>query len=136
MTSVKQPLFLRIFKDGKLLDLKQFTGEQIVIGREGNVDALINDQSISPIHAMIEERGGTFYICDLGSQSGTFVNGQKIIDHALESGSEFQLGQIHFEFHIGVPKPKKAAGGATTVAAPTPAPTPAAPAPPPAPAAI
>lgn len=107
MTANQLPLFLRILKDGKLLDVKQFTGHTIVIGREGKVDALVNDMSLSPIHAMIEEReDGKFYICDLGSQSGTFVKGEKVVDHALESGDEFKLGDVTIEFYIGVPRKK------------------------------
>ena len=107
MTTTKAPLFLRILKNGKLLDVKQFTGQQIVIGREGKVDAIINDGSISPIHAMVEERDGKFFICDLGSQSGTFLNGEKVIDSPIESGSEFKIGDYTVEFHVGVPKPRK-----------------------------
>lgn len=110
MSNQKQPLFLRIFKDGQLVDVKQFPGPQVIIGREGQIDLAINDPGVSPIHAMIEERGeGRYFLCDLGGQSGTLVNGQKIVDAALESGSEFQLGSHKIEFHIGVPKPKKTA---------------------------
>lgn len=107
MTANRLPLFLRILKDGKLLDVKQFTGHTIVIGREGKVDAIVTDMSLSPIHAMIEEReDGKFYVCDLGSQSGTFVKGEKVVDAQVESGDEFKLGDVTFEFHVGVPRKK------------------------------
>ena len=43
---------------------------------------------------------------DLGSQSGTFVNGEKVVDAGLESGDEFKLGDVTFEFHVGVPRKK------------------------------
>ncbi|MDZ4676915.1 MAG: AgmX/PglI C-terminal domain-containing protein [Oligoflexia bacterium] len=108
MTDIKQPLLIRIFKNGKLVEVKQFTNQQVVIGREGDINLAINDASISPIHAMLEEReSGKYHLCDLGSQSGTFINGQRIVDTYIESGSEFQIGDFTLEFHVGVPKPKK-----------------------------
>jgi outer membrane biosynthesis protein TonB len=119
----KQPVFLRIMKNGKPLEMKQYSGQQIVIGREGKVDLIVNDQSVSPIHAMIEEREeGRYFLCDLGSQAGTSLNGYKIVDEAINSGSEFQLGAVTLEFHIGVPRPKSA-----PIAAPIPQPAPVAP---------
>jgi hypothetical protein len=111
----KQPIFVRTFKGTNVWDVKQFTGTQIVLGREGDIDFAIPDQSLSPIHAMIEEREpGKYFLCDLGSQSGTFINGQKIVDVQIWSGAEFTLGQVKIDFHIGVPKTRRA-GGETVV---------------------
>lgn len=108
-TQNKLPLFLRIFQGGKLLDVKQFTTTQIVIGSDPGRDLVIQDSDVAPIHAMIEEReGGRFFLCDLGSKSGTFLHGHKVVDQAIASGSEFQVGSFTIEFHLGIPKPKKA----------------------------
>ena len=49
---------------------------------------------------------------------------QKIIDHPIESGSEFQLGQVKFEFHIGVPRPKRSEVAQRLLAQRLPTPTP------------
>ncbi len=103
---MKQPLFFRIYKNGQLSEVKQVNGTQVVLGSNADVEVPLKDDSVSPIHAMVEERGNGYFICDLGSSSGTSRNGEKILDTAIESGDEFQIGNFVVEFYIGVPKPK------------------------------
>ena len=105
---MKQPVFLRVYLNGKLENVKQFTEEQIVIGRNADLQLPLQENSVSPLHAVIEERDTGYYISDLGSQSGTFKNGQKVFDDKIESGEEFKIGAYSIEFFIGVPKPKAA----------------------------
>ncbi len=105
---MKQPIFLRIYQDGKLENVKQFTEEQVVIGRNTDLLVSLKSDEVSPLHAVIEERESGYYISDLGSDSGTFKNGQKIFDEKIESGDEIKIGSYVLEFFIGVPKPKKA----------------------------
>jgi TonB family protein len=105
---MSKPVFLRIFKDSELIGVKQFGGEQIVIGREGEVDVLLEDASISPIHAMIEKREAGYYICDLGSQAGTSLNGTVVLDEPISNQDLIKLGIFQLEFYIGIPKPKSA----------------------------
>jgi len=104
---VKQPVFLRIYFNGKLENVKQFTDEQIVIGKNLDIQVPLTDEGVSPVHAVIEERDSGYYISDLGSQLGTFKNGQKVFDEALQSGDELQIGPYKIEFFVGVPKPKQ-----------------------------
>ena len=104
---MKQPILLRIFRENQLEGVKQFTDPQIIMGRHGDVQLELNDESVSPLHALIEERETGYYISDLGSQSGTFVSGHKIVEQKIESGQEFQVGSYRIQFFIGVPKPTK-----------------------------
>lgn len=72
-----------------------FSGE-IVIGRSvANAD-LVLDQSyrnVSNRHCLISERGGRFYLRDLGSSYGTMVNGAQVFDEIeIASGCEVTLG--------------------------------------------
>ena len=118
---MKKPVVLRIYKGDQLLGVKQFLDAQIVIGQPGDVQVALEGESVSFIHASIEERGGAYFVSDLGSASGTFRNGQQVLDSALESGDTIQIGDYKVEFFIGPPKPK-ATATTTTVVAPTPAP--------------
>lgn len=102
---MKQPVFLRIYLNGKLDSVKQFSAEQIVIGSNADLQLPLVGDDISPIHAVIEERDTGYYISDLGSQTGSFRNGKKVFDEALVSGDELQVGPYKIEFFIGVPKP-------------------------------
>lgn len=106
-------IFLRIYKGTKLLEVKQFQEGQIVIGREGDVTLKLSDVSVSPVHCVIEKRESGYFVCDMGSATGTFKNGLKVLDEELNSGDEIIVGQFKVEFHIGIPKPVTAPSGAT-----------------------
>ena len=104
---MKQPVFLRVYRNGKLENVKQFTEDQIVIGRNTDIQVQLETDDVSPLHAVIEERDTGYYVSDLGSANGTFRNGTKIFDEKLESGDELEIGPFKIEFYVGVPKPKK-----------------------------
>ncbi|MFS4459659.1 AgmX/PglI C-terminal domain-containing protein [Bdellovibrio sp. HCB2-146] len=97
--------------------MKQFDQDQIVIGREGEVHLDLSGDGVSPIHCMVELRDGGHYVCDLGSQSGTFKNGQAVLDEALSSGDEIGVGPFKLSFFVGVPK-AKGVPGATVITTP------------------
>lgn len=103
---MKSPLILRVFKDEQLIEVKQFDYDQIVIGRNAEVQLDLNHDSVSSIHALIELRDNGYYICDLGSQSGTLLNNQAILDEQIKSGDQLQIGVFKIHFFVGVPKPK------------------------------
>lgn len=109
---MKSPLILRVFKNNQLVEVKQFDQEQIVIGHNADVHLDLDDEGISPIHCLIELRDNGYYICDLGSQTGTFKNGQAILDETIFSGDEIGVGPFKIAFYIGVPKPKSVPAGA------------------------
>jgi hypothetical protein len=48
------------------------------IGRLNTCDIVINDTSVSKMHAKIDHQHGQITITDLGSTNGTFVNGSKV----------------------------------------------------------
>lgn len=105
---MKSPVILRVFKNGQLLEVKQFDVDQIVIGQQADVQLDLQGEGISPIHCLIELRDAGYYICDLGSQTGTFKNGQAVLDDVVESGDEITIGGYRIVFYVGVPKPKAA----------------------------
>ncbi len=102
---MKQPIFIRVFKDDKLEGIKQFQSPQIVIGANAEAQVIIEGKTVGPLHAVIEMRDSGYYISDLGSESGTRKNGQVILDDKLESGDEIQIDQFRLQFFIGIPKP-------------------------------
>ncbi|MEI6124311.1 MAG: FHA domain-containing protein [Bacteroidota bacterium] len=56
----------------------------ITIGRNPSNDVVINDPNVSRQHASITlNNDGSYYICDLGSRNGTYVNGKKITEQML-----------------------------------------------------
>lgn len=103
------PVILRVFKDDHIVEVKQFQQDQIVIGNQPEVNLNLNDASVSPIHALIEKRNESYYICDLGSDKGTYKGANAILDEILESGDELFIGNFKVQFSVGAPKPKVAA---------------------------
>jgi FHA domain-containing protein len=65
------------------------------LGRDVNNAIVVDDQFASTSHAVLTFRGRTWYVEDLKSTNGTFVNGVKVDGVSpLGYGDELQLGQV------------------------------------------
>ncbi|AQS59055.1 FhaA domain-containing protein [Desulforamulus ferrireducens] len=62
------------------------------LGRRDTCDIVINDTSVSRRHAQIERIGGRYWLTDLNSTNGTFVNGLPIEKIELTSGDVITVG--------------------------------------------
>ncbi|RME03727.1 MAG: FHA domain-containing protein [Planctomycetota bacterium] len=71
------------------------------IGRDDEEDIQIFDQGVSRRHAEIFRVGEMYFIRDLGSKNGTFVNGEKITEELLRAGDEVRIGGALLEFEEG-----------------------------------
>ncbi len=118
---MRAPLIFRIFKNNQLVGVKQFDQDQIVVGHNAEVHLDLDSDQVSPIHCLIELRDNGYYICDLGSSSGTFKNGQAVLDELISSGDEVEVGPFKIAFFVGVPKPKVTPGVTTVSPSVTPA---------------
>jgi hypothetical protein len=64
------------------------------LGRDVNNSIVIDDEFVSATHAALTYRGRAWYVEDLGSTNGTFVNGSQVDGLApLAFGDEVQIGQ-------------------------------------------
>jgi pSer/pThr/pTyr-binding forkhead associated (FHA) protein len=54
------------------------TVSERVFGRDATCDVPLDDPTVSRRHAALRQRGGELFVADLGSQNGTFVNGERI----------------------------------------------------------
>ena len=62
---------------------------------------VLHDQGVSRRHARIFTRGGRHYVVDLGSASGTSVNGKGLVrdkEHELRGGDRLGIGPVEFLF--------------------------------------
>ena len=94
---------------------KQFpvNGEEAYIGRwdadggifpDVDLDADDPEAKISRRHARIVRQSGQYYVEDLGSTNGTFINrGRRLLPgdrHALNDGDELIIGKMFMRFYV------------------------------------
>lgn len=81
---------------------KSFTvrKKSILLGRNSDNDFEIPDSTVSGVHAEISTESNKFYIKDLGSTNGTFVNGKKIDFAKIKNNDKIKLGSAFLLFKI------------------------------------
>ncbi|MGZ5297430.1 MAG: FHA domain-containing protein [Actinomycetota bacterium] len=82
--------------EGKARTIK--IGPSMTIGRAPECELLIDDTYASSQHARIFGKNGTWYVEDLGSTNGTFVNDQKLAAPAMvQPGDKIRVGTTVLE---------------------------------------
>ncbi len=88
---------------GQLFPLE---GELAVLGRHPDCDIVLESGSVSRQHARIFTVDGKYYVEDLQSRNGTFVNGQTVVDRQLlVENDELVICDLVFVFHDAYPEP-------------------------------
>lgn len=88
-------------KDSLPFKIKEYYSidEAITLGRHGDNNIVIKDPFVSKRHFQIIEDEGEFYLEDLNSANGTYLNGDKIFDVVkLNDGDIIRIGQLEFLF--------------------------------------
>jgi pSer/pThr/pTyr-binding forkhead associated (FHA) protein len=71
------------------------------IGRGDHNDARLNDASVSSSHATLLLKRGTWYVVDLQSANGTYVDGYRVAtERALPNGGSLRVGDIVMKFRL------------------------------------
>jgi pSer/pThr/pTyr-binding forkhead associated (FHA) protein len=72
------------------------------LGRDVNNSIVLDDEFVSAQHAALTFRGKAWYVEDLGSTNGTYVNGEPIVEvWPLTYGDEIQIGQVRLRLDRG-----------------------------------
>lgn len=81
----------------KVLDQEiQFLGHL-----EGKVDLMLPSQAVSRIHARLRKSGQEYYLSDMNSKNGTWVNQQELVggqEVLLKEGDEIRFGDLSYHF--------------------------------------
>ncbi len=72
----------------------------LTMGRDDANDAVLRDHQVSSHHARIVATEQGYFIEDLGSTNGTFVQGQRVTRQHLQGGEIIQLGQMELIFEV------------------------------------
>lgn len=86
-------------------------GSRTMIGRSDAADIVLDDGAISQVHAVIErvlldpEADGSeqstyiYYLQDMGSTNGTYIDGAKVRRVPLHHQARVRFGRLGFVFH-------------------------------------
>ncbi len=89
--------------------LKEITLEapQLTLGRKPDNDEVIDNPAVSGHHARIVKEGNAFFIEDLNSTNGTFLNDSKVQKEKLKNGDRIAIGKhlLVFEEEVAPPPP-------------------------------
>ncbi len=114
-----KPAFLYVERGpgaGQLLEVKQGV---VVIGRASVSDLRIQHPSISRRHAQIKRLGEQFFVKDLSSQNGTFVNKQRLATEVeMKVGDSLAMGNALVRLRGPMTKGEKLAPPAPPSATP------------------
>jgi signal transduction histidine kinase len=84
--------------EGKQFDVSE---DVVAIGRDTNQRVRLHDTEVSRRHAELHFRNNQYWVRDLGSANGTYLNNQKISDALLHPGDQILIGQTVLVYHTG-----------------------------------
>ena len=70
-------------------------------GRHPESDIFLDDVTVSRRHAEFRREDGKFFIHDVGSLNGTYVNRKRVESTELATGDELQIGKFKLTFYMG-----------------------------------
>lgn len=77
---------------GKVINQSFPFGESIVLGSSAECDVQLDEDGVATRHAEIRLQDGGLLLRDLGSSTGTLLNGEPVTESALASGDEIRIG--------------------------------------------
>src|SRR4051794_27873268 len=85
--------------------LERQTGERILIqgscfiGRSSTSTVMLASEKVSRRHAMIQTQGAEFWLVDLGSANGTYLNGRRVGQPSrLNDRDQITIADFQFVF--------------------------------------
>jgi diguanylate cyclase (GGDEF)-like protein len=76
-------------------------GLETRVGRHPDSSAVVDDEGMSRVHARVYYEEGHYFVEDLDSSNGTYVNGERITKVPLTDGAVVQLGpRVCFRFSL------------------------------------
>jgi len=78
------------------------------LGRKPDNDIVLDNAAVSGHHCKMYESGGTWFVEDLNSTNGTFVNGKKTLKSGLKNGDTINLVKFSLVFMDEAAAPRAA----------------------------
>ncbi|MGZ9221419.1 MAG: FHA domain-containing protein [Anaerolineales bacterium] len=97
----KPAITLQIQLDQGQESVRRFLQPEIMIGRDPNCDLAMMDEALSAHHARLTHHHGQWWLEDLNSTNGTFLNREKLTTPAvLITGDKVKCGNTVFGIQV------------------------------------
>ena len=97
----KPAITLHIKLDRGNESVRRFLQPEIMIGRDPNCDLSMMDEALSAHHARLAHHHGQWWLEDLNSTNGTFLNREKLTTAAVViTGDKFKCGNTVFGIQV------------------------------------
>lgn len=116
------PVRLVVLAGHRLAPFYPLGGAPLTMGRSEARDVVLFDPAASRGHCRIERRGDGYWLVDLGSANGTYVNNQRARENLLAPGDLVRIGATEFRFEMSSAPTPAPAAWAPPPAAPPPTP--------------
>lgn len=87
--------------DSGIGTLHEVGNEPLTLGRDPDCEFPIDDPSVSRRHARIGRRDKDYYILDLRSTNGTYINDESALLRVLQDGDYLRIGSHIYRFLCG-----------------------------------
>ena len=75
--------------------IRRFRGNEITLGRDFNCECVLPSETVSAHHARLSFHHGQWWLEDLNSTNGTFINGERVSDRVVVApGDEILCGDV------------------------------------------
>jgi len=92
-------LFIKIEQGNE--SVRSFSQPEVMIGRDPNCDLSMMDEALSAHHARLIHHHGQWWLEDLNSTNGTFLNREKLTTPAVViTGDKFKCGNTVFDIQV------------------------------------
>ncbi|MCA9543204.1 MAG: FHA domain-containing protein [Myxococcales bacterium] len=78
----------------------RFMEDMVTLGRGARCQVPLTGRDVSPEHCAVRDRGDEFVLIDLNSQTGTFVNNERVQRVRLREGDIIRVGGHEFVFGV------------------------------------
>ena len=95
--------------DDNLIKIVPLLKERMTLGRRPYNDIVVDNLAVSGEHAALQAIGNEYYIEDLNSTNGTYINGKKIKRQILHAGDSIEIGKYTIKYVNDVVDPKATA---------------------------
>ena len=72
---------------------REAASDQVLIGRKSDSDVVLPNPYVSRHHAKVVRQDGKYFIADLGSTHGTYLNGRRVERQEIHSGDRIGVGR-------------------------------------------